>query len=159
MLRGRPVFDWAVGAMVDAGFEHAAVVTGGGAVPPLPPGVARLDNPGWASGIATSLAVAVRWAAEHGVDALVVGLGDQPFVTADSWQRVAAASDPIVVATYDGERGHPVRLATTVWPLLPTTGDFGARAVMAARPELVAEVPCDGSPADIDSVEDLHRWS
>jgi CTP:molybdopterin cytidylyltransferase MocA len=158
-LRGRPVMVWAVDAMLDAAIGPAVVVTGGSTVPPLPDGVAVLDNARWSDGIATSLAVAVDWATGAGLDAVVIGLGDQPLVTPTAWQAVAAADAPIAVATYDGRRGHPVRLAAEVWPSLPVTGDEGARTVMRARPDLVVEVPCVGSPADIDTVEDLQRWS
>jgi CTP:molybdopterin cytidylyltransferase MocA len=99
-------------------------------------------------------------ARRDGHAAVVVGLGDQPLVQAEAWRLVAqAGTKPVAVATYEGVRGNPVRLSSMVWPLLPTTGDAGARLVMRRRPDLVVEVACPGRSADIDTVDDLAEWS
>jgi CTP:molybdopterin cytidylyltransferase MocA len=160
-FRGRPLVSWALAAAVDATLDEVVVVTGAvDLTGVVPAGVTVLTNPAWREGIATSLAVAVAHADRRGHQAIVVGLGDQPGIDAGAWRAVARAhTAPIVVATYDGKRRNPVRLAREVWPLLPARGDEGARVVMQERPELVAEVACPGSSVDVDTVEDLAQWS
>lgn len=161
VLDGRPVLDHVIEAVRAAGFDEVLLVEGAvdlsahaGA------GVTLLRNEGWADGIATSVQAAVAHSMAAGHDALVVGLADQPGVRTPAWRLVAAApSDPpIAVATYAGRRGNPVRLAASVWSLLPATGDEGARSLMRRRPDLVREVPCTGEAWDVDTVEDLERW-
>ena len=92
----------------------------------LPAGVAAIENPRWGEGQATSIQAAVGWARDSGFDAVVIGLGDQPLIPAEAWRAVAASSSPIAVATFDGQRRPPTRLAASVWPLLPTRGRSGS---------------------------------
>jgi CTP:molybdopterin cytidylyltransferase MocA len=152
---GRRVVDRVLDAVLGAGLDEVYVVVGALDLD-LPAGCTRVENPRWAEGLATSLRTGIDAAAAGGHGAVVVGLGDQPGVTAEAWRRVAAAGAPVAVATYGGVRGHPVRLAADVWPELPATGDAGARGLLDGD---VAEVPCPGSPADVDTVEDLQQWS
>jgi molybdenum cofactor cytidylyltransferase len=160
LWRGRPLVAWAVEHAQAGGLAETWVVTG--AVPLaglLPASVRLLDNPRWADGQSTSLQVAVAAATGTSHDAIVVGLGDQPLVQPAAWAAVAASNAAVAVATYDGRRRNPVRLGRAVWPLLPTNGDEGARVLLRDRPELALEVPCEGDPVDIDTVEDLTRWN
>ncbi len=161
-FRGRPLVAWAIQHALVAGLDEVVVVTGAVDLAAIvPPTVAVIANPRWSDGLATSVHAAVRHAEDRGHDAVVIGLGDQPLVAPSAWRDVAdaPASPPIAVATFGGRRAPPARLPSSVWTLLPTTGDIGARDLISGRPELVREVPCDGEPVDVDTVEDLARWS
>lgn len=146
-----------IASAVDAGIGEVIVVTGAIDLQP-PPGVIVRHNPDWRSGQITSLRAGIDEAASRGHHRVVVGLADQPAVDPSAWRAVARHDGPVVVATYAGRRGHPVRLDEEVWNLLPAAGDVGARGLMREHPNLVREVPCTGSPADIDTVEDLRQW-
>lgn len=160
LFRGRPLVAWAAESALAAGLETTFVVWGAVDIAgSVPAGTTLLHNPAWEQGQAGSLAVGLDAAAGAGFDAVVVGLGDQPLVPPEAWSAVAAATSPIAVATYEGLRRNPVRLAAEVWPLLDPSGDEGARSLMRRRPDLVEEVACSGDPADVDTVEDLDQWS
>jgi CTP:molybdopterin cytidylyltransferase MocA len=159
-LDDRAVIEHALGEVLAAGLDEVVVVAGAvdlqAAVGDRP--VTYVENGRWADGIATSLQAGVAVARAAGHAAVVVGLADQPGVSAAAWRAVAeAVATPIAVATYDGRRANPVRLAAEVWPLLPEDGDEGARVLQRERPDLVTEVPCLGSGADIDTIEDLRQ--
>jgi CTP:molybdopterin cytidylyltransferase MocA len=160
-----------IAAAVDAGLGPVVVVTGRLSADDLHMsqsapetdrrGVEPIHNADWASGQMSSLRVGLSSAERAGSAVAVIGLADQPGISPAAWRAVAAAADattPIAVATYEGRRANPVALHRTVWGMLPDGGDEGARSLMRLRPELVREVPCTGSPNDIDTAEDLRRW-
>lgn len=159
-IGGVPVVRRAVEAALAAGLDETVVVVG--AVPladVLPDGVTVVVAPRWAEGQAHSLQAAVAHARRRGHAAVVVGLGDQPGVPPSAWRTVAATPGELVVADFGGRRRPPVKIAASLFDELPRDGDEGARVLMRRRPDLVRAVACEGDPADVDTREDLGRWS
>jgi CTP:molybdopterin cytidylyltransferase MocA len=162
--RGRPLVAWALDAVVDSGLRPIVLVVGhqGDEVARVATefdGVTVVPAPSWADGISQSLRAALEaLAADLTVDAVCVGLADQPRVGAEAYRRVAATAASgaaLAVATYDGRRGNPVAIARPLWPAARAlTGDAGARQLMDGRE---AEVDCTGTgdPADVDTLDDL----
>ena len=156
------IFETSLTHALSAGFSHVIVVTGAADIPAsmlIHRTIVVAHNSRWADGQAGSIAMGIGEAQRLQASAAVIGLADQPFVTSSAWQRVAGATTPIAVATYNGRPGNPVRIDQTVWPLLPQNGDSGARELIRLRPELVSQVDCPGSAADIDTQEDLAQWT
>jgi molybdenum cofactor cytidylyltransferase len=161
-LDGVPVYRRALDNVLAAAFDHLVVVTGAADLQLDESVVTVAHNPRWSEGQAGSLQLGLAAASAFGSEVAVVGLADQPFVPASAWRAVADCDStaPIVVATYDGRRGpNPVRLHRRVWSELPLVGDEGARSLMRLHAEWVAEVACEGSSADIDTLEDLGQWT
>ncbi len=161
LIKGKPVLAWAIAPALDAHFDEVIVVGGAANVQEIvPEGVTLLHNDQWTEGLASSLHVGLAWCKRQGHGRAVVGLGDSPGLTKEAWSAVRdAPGGPIVYATYDGRRGHPVRLDAEVWPLMPARGEEGARVLVRQRPDLASDVACVGEPADIDTPSDLQHWS
>lgn len=160
LVQGVPMITRSVQAAIDAGFNQVYVVEGAVDLgPALPEGVTRVPSPRWAEGQAFTLQAGVSAASADGHEAIVVGLGDQPFVPPSAWRSVGASRGEIATAVFDGKRRPPTKFEQSVWSLLPVAGDEGARALIESRPDLVSEIPCSGDPTDIDTTEDLARWN
>ena len=161
IFRGKELVRWSLEAALAAPADFHFVVIGGTEIRDLiPAGFEVLENDRYQSGMASSVMVAIDQARSRGLNAITIGLGDQPGIGALCWTSVCVSrSSPIAVATYDGKRRNPVRLADSVWGLLPTEGDLGARELISSHPDLVTEVACDGEPFDIDTLEDFEIWS
>jgi CTP:molybdopterin cytidylyltransferase MocA len=163
--RGRPLVTWAVDAALGSGLAPVLVVVGyrGDEVRAALAGLAVevVDNPAWDEGIASSLRAALTALDPVlDVDAVAVGLADQPLVGAPAYARLAGARGdaPIRAARYDGRPGNPVWLARSLWPeAMQLRGDTGARTLM--RDGTIEWIDCTdtGSAADIDTLEDLER--
>ena len=161
-FRGEPLVSHAIRALLEAHIGEEAIVTGAVDLGILTMGLVVIPNPAWATGQRSSVEAAITYARDLNYDSIVIGLGDQPFITSDAWRTVVRTDGPIVVATYDGVRGNPVKLSKSVWDdflALTTEPDAGARTLMRMRPELVREVACKGVSADIDTPEDLSQWT
>jgi molybdenum cofactor cytidylyltransferase len=158
-IGGRPLVRIAVEQALASRARPVAVVTGHqrseveAALKGLP--VTFTHNPDYAQGLSTSLKAGIA-ALPAEVDGAIVCLGDMPQVDAALIDRLIAAFDPekgalVVVPTIAGKRGNPV-----VWSrrffgdLGRLDGDVGARHLIAAYPEAVAEVAVTGRAALID---------
>ena len=155
-LRGRPLLEHALMAMVGASSVGAVVVVLGAHADAILAGVAlhgaqAVTAPDWADGQSSSLRAGVAALAPH-VEAIVITLGDQPAITAAAIDAVAGARDGesvAVRATWAGRPGHPVLLERGLFDKVAALrGDEGARSLLSgARVRLVA---CDGLGGDAD---------
>jgi len=162
LINGQTIISRSLTAMIGADLDGLIVVSGALDISHLIGDVEEVHNPDWKTGQRSSVITAVNFARSHDYDAIVVGLADQPFLTSQAWINVATSTSPIAVATYDGIRGNPVRLHSSVWDTfenLEADSDAGARSLIHLHPELVREVACEGNSADIDTTEDLDTWT
>ena len=160
-VAGERWVDRAARVLREGGAEPIVVVVG--AAPVEVPGAdSVVANPAWAEGMGSSLRAGLAAPALAACSAVVVLLVDQPGVEPEAVQRMIAAhlaGADLAVATYEGERGHPVLLGRSHWVAVAevAVGDVGARAYLAGHAGEVRAVPCDGAgdPADIDTREQL----
>jgi CTP:molybdopterin cytidylyltransferase MocA len=123
-------------------------------------GARVVSNPDWARGMGSSLRVGLAALDGTPTQAAAVLLVDTPGITAEAVRRVLAHGSPtaLVVATYHGERGHPVLLGRDHWAGVAgsAAGDVGARPYLRAHHRLVVTVACEdvADGGDIDTPPD-----
>lgn len=119
-----------------------------------------VPNDAWADGLSGSLRAGIRGLPAP-TDAVVIALGDQPFVDPAVTRAIIATwrttGAPIVSARYAGVRGHPVLFERSMFSELDgVSGDSGARSVVERDPSRVAYVDVDANaPPDVDTTADL----
>jgi molybdenum cofactor cytidylyltransferase len=123
----------------------------------------QVINTEWRDGQLSSIQVAIRTLPE-GTDGLLLCLIDHPLITAALVDSLIGhfyvTHAKIVLPTYQGKRGHPVIFAAELYAeLLNAPPENGARAVVWAHADEVAEVPTDeqGCVLNLNDPETLGR--
>jgi CTP:molybdopterin cytidylyltransferase MocA len=134
--QGKRLIDSAVEVLAGAGCSPVFVVLGAwiGEVP----NAEILINENWASGMGSSLQTGLAHLnSQSNIEEVVVSLVDLPGLTSAAVSRIVQSPGEIVVASYDGARGHPVKFTRDTWPELITSagGDQGARTYISEHPE------------------------
>ena len=119
-------------------------------------------NHEWETGMGSSLRAGFDavLAADAGVDAVVVLLSDQPFVTADLIdtliERRRETGKTIVATEYGGARGVPALFARELFTEIQgLSGHEGARQIIRNHPDDTAVVPFAAAAIDIDTPQDF----
>jgi molybdenum cofactor cytidylyltransferase len=114
-------------------------------------------NDAFGKGCSSSIAAALRVLDER-CDVLVLLLGDQPGVTAETVAALLAGRGraPLAVCRYDDGRGHPIAFDRSVFASLADLhGDKGVWRLLDQAGDDVVEVPIPGPiPLDVDTAAD-----
>jgi molybdenum cofactor cytidylyltransferase len=105
-------------------------------------------NENWQQGQLSSIQAAIRSLPLDTTGGLLLCPVDHPLITARLVSQLIAEFDAgkklIVLPTHLGRRGHPVIFHYTLYEeLLAASPDVGARQVVWAHPDEIAEVPTD----------------
>ncbi len=120
-------------------------------------GVEVVLNEAYGEGCSSSIAAALA-AVDDRCDVLVLMLGDQPGVTADTVSALlrGRGDSPMAVCRYDDGRGHPLAFARGIFgELAGLHGDKAVWRLLSRCADEVVEVPVDGPiPRDVDTPQD-----
>lgn len=152
MFGGERLVDRSVRVLREAGCDDVVVVLGAwiGTVPKA----TIVVNDDWRKGMGSSLQTGLQFLGDvTNADRAVVTLVDLPGLTPEAVHEVCRNQSGLVVATYDGQPGHPVILGCEHWlPILTLgLGDEGARKYLASRDDVVrVEVASFADGGDLD---------
>lgn len=109
-------------------------------------------------GISRSIAIGVR-ALPAAADAVLIGVGDQPYLTVEAIEALLTAFKPgrIIVPRWGDHRGNPPVFDRKFFAeLVLLDGDVGGQRVIAAHSDAVTEVPLP--PALGDDIDRPEEW-
>jgi CTP:molybdopterin cytidylyltransferase MocA len=164
-FRGEPLVRRAARSVAEGGAAPVVVVTGADAadIALVLDGLSHTStvvNEQWRTGLASSLATAVRelQRLDARADGVLIATADQPLVDASAFGRLLAAfagGARVVAAEYSGTIGVPAVIGREHFEtLLALEGDAGAGRWLRARGKVVQRVPLLEAAVDIDTAED-----
>lgn len=162
-------------AAIEAGCDPIRIVTGRNhdaiaqAVADL--AVQCVPNPDWERGLGTSIKCGVRSVVgELDSDnslkhrAVLIHLCDQPLIDGvmirrliDAWRK---SEKPVAVSAWNDTIGPPVVVDALLIPSLEALPDAsGAKAIWADHPHWLERAPCAAAGVDLDTPDDLVRFT
>jgi len=169
-FQGKTLVRRAVEAVVDAGCASVVVVVGNAAqavedeLKDLRIQVAM--NEQWQRGIGSSLRTGAELVLKlkPALDAIMIMLCDQPRVDAQTIRRLIDAHETsgksVCISAFAGTMGPPVIVGSQFFAALQGLPDsWGAKAIWAAHPDQVLQVPAEEAAFDIDTPQDYAALS
>lgn len=159
-IDGERLVDRAVSTFRKAGCAEIFVVLGAwvGAVE----GATTIVNEQWREGMGSSLRVGLAHISTLlEVEAVVVSLVDLPGLTVEAVGKILVEPGELVVGTYEGKPGHPVKFSRVHWQgiMAMATGDTGARNYLAHACDVhYVELHGLADGKDVDTREDLETF-
>jgi nicotine blue oxidoreductase len=157
VVGGQRLVDRAINNFTSAGVSEIYLVLG--AWQGVVEGAHVIVNENWQDGMASSLKIGLEHISKNtAATDVTISLVDLPGMTPDAIREVVQSSHDIVVGTFAGKPGHPVKFAKKYWNEISesATGDMGARNFLKGRDD-VHFIPLDhlATGKDIDTPEDL----
>ena len=164
--RGRPLLRHATEVALAAECGPVIVVLGSQpdeialALAGLP--VEMVVNPRWEEGMGTSIHAGVEAAQSRGLDGIILGLGDQPLVTAGLLNRLVRehlrTGQPIIASAYAGTVGVPVFFSRKFFPpLMELKPEQGCKGLILKHEDQAILLDCPQAEADIDTPDEYAR--
>jgi len=127
--------------------------------------VKLVTNSRYDKGMSTSIVAGLK-AINLSSEAVMIVLGDQPFIKSDTFALLIdtykSSAKGIQIPIYQGQRGRPVIISTKYREeMLLIKGDVGAKEILARHADdiLYTEVNDPGITIDIDTEDDYREYT
>lgn len=169
-IKGQPLLLKSMNAAIESGIENIIVVLGANEQEHhqviKDTRVHVVVNADWKKGMGNSLKAGLTYLLQQmpKVEAIITMVCDQPLITSNQLKKLITEYDSsrsaIVASFYQGVAGVPVLFHRTLFPeLLSLPDSAGAKKILQQYPDLIQMVPFPGGEFDIDTEDDLEKFS